>query len=959
NDREVHIYRWLDGLNQYYPIWDAGDTEIQGDVMDVDFMDADNDNRLEVVAGAQDGRIYVFEQRGEQDEPFGLFSEAHVWELVWTSGRILSRQVWSVMAYDIDHDSHDEIIAGVWDYKVHVFDFVDAEAYPYCLDDNWFIFEHVWDSGDTIKNRVNDIAVVDSDNDTHYEIVAGSQDNKVYLFESCDCFIHEYKHIWDSGDTIYAPIVSVAASQDLDDDKFGEIVVSAYGLGVYIFEFTGTDYAVRKINRDIMSWEKGISETAGVFTGYEADIWGDRKVYGWEDQGIYELDPIPPPYDTVELGGASALGGPWDDSETTFMSTEQFQFMNEWRLENGNGPGQFTIPYDIALAPDGTFYITDFNNERVVRVDENMEYLMMWGEYGNESGQFSNPTGITVDEFGFVYVADFYNSRVQKFTHDGMFVASWGTNGSLPGEFYYAFDVAVRDGMLYVTDYANNRIQVLDAETGEFLFSWGSAGSGAGQFDLAAGVAIDSAGMVYVTDVNNDRIQKFNATGGYITQWGAFGTGPGDFDGPSYMVFDDDDRLFVSDTGNERIQKFSASGDYESEFGSLGIGPGQFNGPIGIALHPTGGVVVVDAVLNRIQRFGVQEYELLEVLDVHSDAGIPIDLAFDSEGNYYVTSVFEPTIHKYSPEGTFTLNWSLPGAAWWVSVEVDQFDNVFVTDYTNHRVLVFDTLGNLTAAFGSPGAGDGEFDGPVDIAFDNDQIYVSEWFNSRISVFDRSFNFRYHIGAPGAGLGFLNNPHGIEIGPDGILYVSDRYNYRIQRFFINGTAIDTWSVPDEALYLAFDSEGSLYATGSTLQTIKKYSPSGVLVDIFDDEVANYKTRVGPMTSWGIEYNTASDSLFVADTNLEKIVVLHPYLALNNESVAVIDYGRWEEITGDATDASDFYIVGETSLDVENIEFAISQDLETFVTINQDDYNYYFEGVLGPFGFVAIMGVDVD
>ncbi|MFW9817530.1 MAG: hypothetical protein ACFFEW_16535, partial [Candidatus Thorarchaeota archaeon] len=41
NDREVHIYRWLDSLNQYYPIWDAGDTEIQGDVMDVDFMDAD------------------------------------------------------------------------------------------------------------------------------------------------------------------------------------------------------------------------------------------------------------------------------------------------------------------------------------------------------------------------------------------------------------------------------------------------------------------------------------------------------------------------------------------------------------------------------------------------------------------------------------------------------------------------------------------------------------------------------------------------------------------------------------------------------------------------------------------------------------------------------------------------------------------------------------------------------
>ena len=959
NDREVHIYRWLADRNQYYPIWDSGDTEIQGDVMDVDFMDADNDNRLEVVAGSQDGHIYVFEQRGEQNEPFGIFSDAHIWELVWTSGRVLDRQVWSVMAYDIDHDSHDEIIAGVWDWKVHVFDFVDSEAYPYCLDDNWFIFEHVWDSGNTIRGRVNDVAVVDSDNDTHYEIVAGSQDKKVYLFESCDCLIHNYELIWDSGDTIYAPIISVAASQDLDTDKFGEIVVSAYGLGVYIFEFNGTGYPVRKINRDIMSWEKGISETAGVYTGYEADIWGDRKVYGWEAQGIYENDPIPPPYDTELLGGASALGGPWDDSETTFNSAEQFQFMNEWDLEPGSDSGQFSIPYDIALAPDGTFYVTDFLNERVVRVNQNMEFIAMWGEHGNESGQFDSPTGIAVDDDGFVYVADLFNSRVQKFNPNGVFITSWGTNGSMPGQFYAPFDVAVKNGKLYVTDYGNNRIQVLDAETGEFLLMWGSTGSGPGQFNLPAGVAIDSLGDVYITDVNNDRVQKFNATGGYLAQWGTLGVGPGDFDGPSFITIDSDDRIYVSDTGNERVQKFSASGDYESEFGSSGTGPGQFQSSVGMALHPTGGIVVVDATLNRIQRFGVQEYEMVEAFDAYADAGTPTDLAFDSEGNYYVTSVFEPTIHKYASDGTFLLNWSLPMVAWWVSVEVDEFDRVYVTDYTNSRIHVFDTMGNLITSFGSPGTGDGQLDGPVSIAFDTDQIYISEWFNSRISVFDRSFNFRYHIGGPGAGLGLLNSPHGIEIGPDGLLYVSDRYNYRIQRFFINGTPIDTWPIPDEALYLAFDAEGNLYATGSTQQTIKKYSPTGILVDIFDDEVANYEDRLGYMTSWGIEYRAENASLYVADTEHNKIVMLRPYLALNNESVTVVDYGRWEEITGDATDLADFYIAAETSLEIENIAFAVSQDLKTFKTIDPMDYNFYFEGNLGPFGFIAIMGVNVD
>ena len=336
-----------------------------------------------------------------------------------------------------------------------------------------------------------------------------------------------------------------------------------------------------------------------------------------------------------------------------------------------------------------------------------------------------------------------------------------------------------------------------------------------------------------------------------------------------------------------------------------------------------------------------------------------MDIAFDSEGNYYVTSVFEPTVHKYAIDGTLLLNWSAPGSPWLLAIEVDESDNVFVTDYTNNTVNVYDTWGNLTATFGSSGTGDGELSGPDGIAFDSDYIYISEWGNHRISVFSKDYTFQYHIGGPGAALGFLNSPQGIEIGPDGLLYVSDRYNYRIQRFFTNGTAIDTWPVPDEAVYFTFDDEGYLYATGTTFETIKKYSPNGILVDTLAGELANYQIRYGSLNSWGIEYRSENASLFVTDTVNDKIVMLRPYLALNNESVAVVDYGQWEEITGDATADPDFYIAAETSLDVENIAFAISQDLETFVPIDATDYNFYFEGNLGPFGFMAILGVNVD
>ncbi|MFW9848900.1 MAG: FG-GAP-like repeat-containing protein, partial [Candidatus Thorarchaeota archaeon] len=237
NDREVHIFRWVEGIHQYYPIWDAGDTIIQGDVMDVDFMDCDNNGRLEVVAASADGHIYVFEQLGNASDPFDFFSLAHQWELVWDSGLYIDRQVWSVEAYDIDHDSHAEIIAGAWDSKVYVFDYIDHSAYPYCLNEHWIEFQPVWDSGDIIKDRVNSVCVIDSDNDTAIEIVAGSQDNHVYLFEERPCLKHTYVLRWTSGDAIWAPVNSVTASQDLDDDHFGEIVASAYGQGVFVFDY--------------------------------------------------------------------------------------------------------------------------------------------------------------------------------------------------------------------------------------------------------------------------------------------------------------------------------------------------------------------------------------------------------------------------------------------------------------------------------------------------------------------------------------------------------------------------------------------------------------------------------------------------------------------------------------------------------------------------------------------------
>ena len=44
-------------------------------------------------------------------------------------------------------------------------------------------------------------------------------------------------------------------------------------------------------------------------------------------------------------------------------------------------------------------------------------------------GQFNAPAGVAVASDGSVYVTDSGNHRIQKFTSEGVFVSKWGTEG--------------------------------------------------------------------------------------------------------------------------------------------------------------------------------------------------------------------------------------------------------------------------------------------------------------------------------------------------------------------------------------------------------------------------------------------------------------------------------------------------------------------------------------------------
>ena len=87
--------------------------------------------------------------------------------------------------------------------------------------------------------------------------------------------------------------------------------------------------------------------------------------------------------------------------------------------------------------------------------------------------------------------------------------------------------------------------------------------------------------------------------------------------------------------------------------------------------------------------------------------------------------------------------------------------------------------------FGKHGTNDGELNYPFAISIDcckNDVVYVTDKDNHCISMFTSEGKFITSFGCMGSGPGQFNLPHGITMAKNGVLYVCDFYNNRVQLF---------------------------------------------------------------------------------------------------------------------------------------------------------------------------------
>ena len=151
-------------------------------------------------------------------------------------------------------------------------------------------------------------------------------------------------------------------------------------------------------------------------------------------------------YGFRDLCGVSVRGEDLYIADTWNGRVECFTTSGQWKATAAG----LSSPRGVAAAADGTVWVSDTGNHRVIAFDPNLQNPRTFGKKGSGPGEFMFPIGIGIDAFGNVFVADCGNRRVVLLATDGRFKTDWPVPGWEPfGDSYLEADA---DGSLYVTD---------------------------------------------------------------------------------------------------------------------------------------------------------------------------------------------------------------------------------------------------------------------------------------------------------------------------------------------------------------------------------------------------------------------------------------------------------------------------------------------------------------------------
>ena len=271
-----------------------------------------------------------------------------------------------------------------------------------------------------------------------------------------------------------------------------------------VYFITRSDSRVIVFERDgsfVTSWGEGVftPRTHCIRFGPDGSIYT-------ADDGDHTVRKFTP--DGKQLMMIGTPGAPSDTGHDPTL-VELYDRMRS--IKRGGPP--FNKPTAVAIAENGDLYVTDgYGNARVHHFSSSGELIRSWGEPGTQPGQFNLPHDVCIHPDGRLLVADRENERIQVFDLDGEFVEQWtdlqrpaGLAVDSEGYIYVAENAwragerTFRRGI--VPEIVQGHVSILDPKGRRVALLGLPDGEGPATFWAPHGICVDSRGDIYLAEV--------------------------------------------------------------------------------------------------------------------------------------------------------------------------------------------------------------------------------------------------------------------------------------------------------------------------------------------------------------------------------------------------------------------------------------------------------------------------
>ncbi len=329
------------------------------------------------------------------------------------------------------------------------------------------------------------------------------------------------------------------------------------------------------------------------------------------------------------------------------------------------------------------------------------------------------------------------------------------------------------------------------AGTGTEGYNGDNISATAAQISDSWGIKVDNIGTIFFNDGGNNRVRKidlagtittvagngvnaYSGDGGPATAAELFGN-----EGLALNSIDGAANIYIADANNFRVRKVTTgiistvAGDGSSSYGG-DSGPATNasigNYLFGVAVDGSGNLYTTELIPNRIRKidaFGIiTTYAGNGISGYSGDGGPamaaeikgPYDVFADAIGNIYIADAIGARIRKVDTAGIITtvagngtagyITDGVPATATEIGfsegVTVDKCGNIFISERTNNRIRVVNTMGIISTIAGNGTAGFSGEGGPATAAE-------------------------------------LQDPTGIALDEQGNVYIVDQVNYRIRK----------------------------------------------------------------------------------------------------------------------------------------------------------------------------------